>query len=430
MQRDVITAATQHLMTTDVYWGYFLSQTRVEVTTRVPTAAFCFRDRPYIYLNPNFIDWLTEKAEGSAKYVAGVMKHELKHMIFDHLITGKMFHEAVDESINVNDLDDEAIVDRIYKQQVNNSIHQLLNMAQDYIINEGCELPSNIPSFDKEGKLQSEEGKPCFLSDLSQQLGLQLDTSTNYIHIYHLLRKNKEKVFCGGKGGPRTLDTHGLVDPNADPEKVKDRIKRMMSMAKQTAGNVPAGDAEFIKAAMDSKLPWDKLLRDRLQGTLDITKSVSKIRRNRRYGFTHPGSRSFPKGCAVFIVDTSGSMHTERLQKAYSEVVGACQGLGISVIIIECDADVQSIYRYTGGDIEFNVKGRGGTLVAPAYRKIKSEYFVREYGEVKHVVYFTDAGIFDLNEITPEIQTETTWIVPIEEKGFKPSFGEVILADI
>ena len=133
------------------------------------------------------------------------------------------------------------------------------------------------------------------------------------------------------------------------------------------------------------------------------TRSRSYARPNRRFPGRMgevPGYRRRP-GLPVVLaaIDTSGSMEDQILAQI-ADQIRHIAGL-TAVVVAECDAAVQRVYRHAGR-ID-SVKGRGGTDLRPVF---ECDFLQRH--QVDAVIYFTD-GMGPFPASNPGIPT--LWVL-------------------
>jgi len=90
----------------------------------------------------------------------------------------------------------------------------------------------------------------------------------------------------------------------------------------------------------------------------------------------------------VFAVDTSGSMDTEILTQAWSEIVSVAKDCEVDeLIILDVDTDVHNVHRFGSADIPdaLEVMGRGGTAFEPAF-----DWVVENDEDPAVLIYLTD----------------------------------------
>jgi predicted metal-dependent peptidase len=126
------------------------------------------------------------------------------------------------------------------------------------------------------------------------------------------------------------------------------------------------------------------------------------------------------------VCHNSGSMSTDEIRDALSEVVGITNQFGsFRIFYTEVDWDIQRIteltpYTYNLDEIK-KVRGRGGTRfpVQSIVSKVRDEH----NGNPSAIIYFTDS-FGDVAGDDPGLSV--FWLVCQENERFKPEFGTVV----
>lgn len=231
----------------------------------------------------------------------------------------------------------------------------------------------------------------------------------------------------GGEGNQpgcgQVLPAPQDMDHGQERRDLKSEISAAMRQAEK-AGKMPADlKREIDKAA--SVIDWRAVLRE------FITRSHI-----RRYDFSRPSRRALstnvilPKrvsdavNCCAVVVDTSGSINRDLLSRFEAELNDMLDGHSVAeMVVICCDAAVQSVTRLGAGDqLEFDIKGGGGTSFQPALVAAAKE-------EPDLLVYFTDMLPGDRAEIE-EPEFPVLWLdygpSYLDGVKYKPEFGEIV----
>jgi len=247
-----------------------------------------------------------------------------------------------------------------------------------------------------------------------------------------------------GQGSMPQLPKGDLVDDHLQPEQLKNMVgdaeakknesqwknrmeKELISMKQQNQGNLPASMKlleEMITT--EPKIDWRELLANHV---MNLFKSVYQMNPpNKRFFHLNMIMPSVQGEHVEFAVaaDTSGSM-VSYLPKVYGELQHIFNSFdSYDLTLIEADAAVDAVYRYTvGEDFQSNTpkgSGGGGTSFVPAI-----EYVGEYLPNCRIMIYCTDGwGTFPTSP--PEF--EVIWIVP---KGCLPAdkfpFGTVVEFD-
>lgn len=149
-------------------------------------------------------------------------------------------------------------------------------------------------------------------------------------------------------------------------------------------GTMPAAlisQLELILAERQPKVDWKRMVRIfcASSGRSRIRHTIKRI--SKRYG-TRPGIKVQRLQRLLVAVDTSGSIDQKMLEEFFAEIHGTWK-VGATVVIVECDAEVQRSYDYRGKP-PTAVKGGGGTEFEPVFK------WMREQRPFDGVLYLTD----------------------------------------
>lgn len=199
-----------------------------------------------------------------------------------------------------------------------------------------------------------------------------------------------------------------------DFQNISDAEKQLISnqidhVSKQTAeavqkqnGKIPACFEDYIGKLFKKKeriFNWKAYFR-RMIGTIqDIELKKTRKRESIRFPDAS-GLKHKRKSNICVIVDTSGSVSNKELCDFFSEINHVWKA-GASVTIIENDAAIGRIYKYTG-KWDGKVTGRGGTEF---YEAVK--WYNEHRRDFNTVIFFTD-GYADVDL---DIKGESIWVI-------------------
>lgn len=176
---------------------------------------------------------------------------------------------------------------------------------------------------------------------------------------------------CGADGEGRPWEVPEEEDSGLSPGDAED-IRRTVAQAVQegsrSMGNIPGHWEAWAGAELaPPKVPWQQKLQRFLRYATTISVGASDFtyqRRSRRQAavgrrITLPASYS-PKLEVAVVIDTSGSMSDDDLNRACSEVDGILRACGASAQVICADAQVTASQRITSAR-NIELSGRGGT---------------------------------------------------------------------
>tara|TARA_B110000495_G_scaffold168776_1_gene155850 strand:- start:267 stop:1430 length:1164 start_codon:yes stop_codon:yes gene_type:complete len=353
--QDQVARSTKSLIFTEPFYGLFLIGINKQYSEHIPTAGVSMRGiGMQLTINPEFFNGLSED------HRFGLIKHELLHIAFGHLLLRDLY-----------------------------SNHKLFNIAADLEINQYI-LESKLPN----GGL--------LLSSFPE---LNLPTKAGTKKYYELLEQAQED------GSSPSLDN--LMDqmdgnsqhchstweefdalPEADKKLVQKQIEHQLKeAAEQTEkkqGSIPGELSDLIHRLMHiepAKFDWKGYLR-RFVGNSSIV-FTKKLRRkyNKRYSGS-PGLKIKFKNHILVGVDTSGSVNNEELKEFFSELTHMHK-TGHKITVAQCDTRLVSVEEFKPKK-DWEIHGRGGTSFQPVI-----DHFNEKKGVYTALVYLTDGEAYN-----------------------------------
>jgi predicted metal-dependent peptidase len=269
----------------------------------------------------------------------GVVKHEMLHLVFRHLLVRE---PALDPT--------------------------LLNIAFDLVVNQYVDrahLPDDSIFLESFPELHLPQGQTWYF----------------YYRQIEQMRKGEGGSRSGRERSEEMLqsiraDSHGLErhqpwrDVRSRSEMENAVLDTHLDSLLRTAhrrtsapawGSLPAGVQEALAALLQPPVPtlnWRAALRA-FTTSARSTRLRNTLRRpSKRYG-TSPGIRISRRQRVLVAVDTSGSIGAAELQLFFNEIRHLHRA-GAQVEVVECDTEIQRRYPFTG-QIPTLVQGRGGT---------------------------------------------------------------------
>lgn len=190
----------------------------------------------------------------------------------------------------------------------------------------------------------------------------------------------------------KTLDDHSLWDKISEKAKeLEDLWKRRVAQAAQLCrmqGKSLGNLEELIKDLLEPKLSWRDLLRNFV--TSSVKSDYSWFPPSKKYLYLNLCLPSIHGEAIeiVFAIDTSGSMSTDDIKCALSELKGICdQFQNYAIHLFQCDYGIQDYILLTPYDFQFpnKIKGRGGTSFKPVFQEV-----VQRGIKPQCLIYFTD----------------------------------------
>jgi len=370
---DVSKIAKQ-LIIKEPFYGIFLSTLNKRVRQDVPTAGVSKNNINYVLdINKEFWNSLDND-----KKKTGLLKHELLHICFHHLVNRENFPD-----------------------------HELHNIAADIEINQYLE-PDYYPTND------------ILLPTTFPELNLPLKAGTKA--YYDILKKAKKNGTSPALNAmldsePSSGGTHGSIASELHPtwkefDQLSEADKRLIkaqidhkvkgiveSQQEKSSGRgfVPNELQDYIDSLFEPKQPsydWKSYFRRFFGSSSKIYTKKTRRKLNKRFS-ENPALKIKPKKNVLVGVDTSGSVGKEDLAEFFNEI-NHMYKTGIAITVAEGDADIHNVYENNGIMPKF-VTGRGGTDMNPFI-----EYFNKNR-QFNSLIILTDGyiGHKEINTFKP-----------------------------
>lgn len=385
------------------------------------------------------------------------VEHELGHVIWDHI---PRFLELLSKLPAEGEVRDRA--EAIYKIA--------MDCADNTLLRNDKYFPAAQEGMKALCAVKLEEAKAAGLAPPEEALdpdaGLVLPTKYNLpedssfeFYMNELMNRKED---CRQSqtlrlGGIHVfwIDTEEAADTDAQGIKTSDelqglaqqlrsQIKQVLRSAvdecRKARGTIPAECAEWLSDFLaDPIIPWWDMLTNRIQATKRVRFDRGISRPNRPLMAMAEEDTSIipaiglerdPRFRVFFMVDTSGSMATESLQIALSELTHLLRcDEDMEVRYIQGDAEVHFDQLFHSGDtLPVEVIGRGGTDF-DSYFEYMAQYIRDDDTCPDLVIVYTDGYAPDVsveNRFPPEIPV--IWL--LTPNGRAPEdYGEVIVCD-
>ena len=364
--QDQVARTTKSLIFAEPLYGLFLIGINKKYSMQLPTAGVSKNNiGVQLSINPEFYINLSE----DHRY--GLIKHELLHIAFGHLISRDLYPDK-----------------------------KLFNIAADLEINqyilesklpEGGLLLSSFPELNLPKKAGTSEYYK--LLEQAQQDGTSpsLDSLMN--------KMDGTSPYCHG-----TWDDFSDL-PEADKKLMQKQIEHQLKeSAEQTikkCGNIPGELKDLIDRLLHiepAKFDWKAYLR-RFIGNSSIV-YTKKLRRkyNKRYA-ANPGLKIKFKNHICVGVDTSGSVNNDELREFFSELTHMHK-TGHKITVVQCDTQINSVKEFNPKK-DWEIHGRGGTSFQPVI-----DHYNEKKGQYTALIYLTDGEAY-----SPEnCPNNTLWV--------------------
>ncbi len=352
--QDQVARTTKTLIFTEPFYGLFLIGINKTYSEQIPTAGVSkYGIGMQLTINPEFYNGLSE----DHRY--GLIKHELLHIAFGHLLLRDLY-----------------------------SNHKLFNIAADLEINQYI-LESKLPT----GGL--------LLSSFPE---LDLPTKAGTKKYYELLEQAQEDGSCPSLDSlMNKMDgeseychsTWNDFDDLSEPDKkllqkqVEHQLKESAEQTAKKSGNIPGEMSDIISRLLHiepAKFDWKQYLR-RFVGNSSIV-YTKKLRRkyNKRYS-ANPGLKIKFKNHILVGVDTSGSVNNEELKEFFNELTHMHK-TGHKISVAQCDTSLRTIEEFKPKK-DWEIHGRGGTSFQPVI-----DHYNEKKGVYTALIYLTDGEAY------------------------------------
>ncbi|MCD6390535.1 MAG: hypothetical protein J7L92_00855 [Dehalococcoidia bacterium] len=404
--RRKMTRARSQLIMQRPWFGYLSCylEPREDKNLSIPTMG---TDGRYLYYCPDFVKDL------SMEHLLGCICHEIAHVAF-----GDLWRRGGRDQLRWN----------VGADCVRNTL----------LLDEGFRLPSGLLMVDAAPD-QRDEVRKLSVEEMYERV------EVTEVPIAGLAEAGEgggyEVETRGGKTRGKQLDDHDVWDKAGDGDKsefdkskarkeLEQRWREYVSRARQIVKSQGKGMGsldEMVDELLEARLDWRQFLRNFLLSTIISDYQICPpSKRHLWRGVYLPSVKREEEVEVIFAADTSGSMGTEELRDAISEVVGiTTQFAGYRIWYVEVDWNIQRIteltpYTYNLDEIK-KVRGRGGTRFP--VQRIVSEVQNEHNGNPSAVIYFTDS-FGDVEGGDPGLPV--FWLVCQPSDRFRPSFGTVV----
>lgn len=350
---DTLAKASKTLILEEPFYGLFLVGLNKTFRKDIPTAGVSKHGiGAQLSINPDYFSDL------SLEHRIGLLKHELLHISFGHLLTRdrypnkKLFNIAADLEINQYILD-------------------------SYLPDGGLKLDTfpelNLPAkagTDEYYRLLEQAQEDGSSESLNSLLD-QMNGDSPYDHMTW-----------------DEFDQLSEADKKLVQKQIEHQLKEVAEQTEKRCGSIPGELAELIQRLRyvePAKFDWKGYLR-RFVGNSTVI-YTKKLRRkyNKRYS-ANPGLKIKFKNHILVGIDTSGSVSSDELKEFMNELVHMHK-TGHKITIAQCDTQLNSVEEFNPKrDLE--IKGRGGTSFQPVV-----DHF-NEKGNYTALIYLTDGEAY------------------------------------
>lgn len=348
------------------YWGYLFSRVRRQADTSLPSimgVAPEIDGTICLYYNPSLVD-NTDDIN-----LVKVIEHEGLHILNKHI--PRLIRIMANETTIEN----------------KNNKSQIWNIAADCCVNSQAKFNDDFMIDGKNWPLV-----------LPKKYGFEDDKLTEWYYL-ELLKQQQQKgkgkegeCIAIGDHGKWTENCKGSSDLSSLSRKIDQHVRRIIKESAKTfnkeRGKMPAHIADLIQGALTPpQAPYYQIIQKLVRGSRfsKFKRSPTRINRKRTYSFVLADDKSIPQISPfpgkmrdftfdiVVLIDTSGSMSTDDIKEGLSGVKTIIEkDRYCRTTVLEVDAGVEKEYICKKiKDIQFNIKGRGGTTLGPGLFRAK-----------------------------------------------------------
>tara|TARA_R110000822_G_scaffold87327_1_gene202942 strand:- start:576 stop:1739 length:1164 start_codon:yes stop_codon:yes gene_type:complete len=351
---DILARASKSLILNEPFYGLFLIGLNKVIRKDIPTAGVSKHGIGIqLSINPTFFNELNDK------HRIGLLKHELLHVSFGHMVMRDLYSD-----------------------------HKLFNIAADLEINQYID-----DNYLPEGGLKL---------DTFPELNLPTRAGTKeYYKLLEEAQKNGEspsldnlmnKMDGDSQYDHQTWDEFddlSEADKKLVQKQVEHQLKETAEQTEKKSGNIPgelSGLIERLRHIEPASFDWKGYLK-RFVGNSTIT-YTKKLRRkfNKRYSAS-PGLKIKFKNNILVGVDTSGSVSNDELKEFMNELAHMHK-TGHEITVAQCDTEINSVEKFNPRK-DWNIKGRGGTIFQPVI-----DLFNEKKGLYTALIYLTDGEAY------------------------------------
>ena len=363
---DNLARAGKTLILKEPFYGLFLIGLNKTFRKDIPTAGVSKHGiGVQLAVNPEFFDNLNDL------HRIGLLKHELLHISFGHLVmrdrfpNKKLFNIAADLEINQY-IDSDHLPEGGITMDMFKDLNLEPRAGTTYYY-------EKLDEADKNGQCQT-----------LQSLLDQMDGDSQYDH------KTWDE-----------FDELTEADKKLVQKQIEHQLKETAEQTEKRRGNIPGELAELISKLRTIEPPsfdWKGYLR-RFVGNSSVS-YTKKLRRkyNKRY-VENPGLKIKFKNNILVGVDTSGSVSNSELKEFMNELTHMHK-TGHKITVAQCDTQINSVEEFNPRK-DWEIKGRGGTDFQPVI-----DLFNKKKGVYTALIYLTDGEAY-----TPEdCPKNTLWV--------------------
>ena len=354
------------------YWGYLFSRVRRVASENIPSIMGVVPEKDGTISLLFHPDLLSKTSDDVVKLI---ITHEGMHLLHKHI--SRLLR------IIANEMNDETKAIKI----------DIWNIAADCAVNPVINMPEVVEvagrpfngCFPKLYGLKDKKASEYYYNNLINRVQIKKVSIGDLTQMYdkvddHSTWSNIVKQVSDISSLSRKVDGY-----------IQNIIKDSLKSFQKKRGLLPNYISELIESALaPPKVPYFQIIRKLVKGSRlsKFKRSFAKVNRKRTYVFEISEKQNFPAISPfpgrtrdfsfniVVLIDTSGSMSPDDIREGLSGVKNIIENdRHTNTIVLENDAKLQKEYKVKKiHDIDFHVKGRGGTTLQPGLERARELY--------------------------------------------------------
>lgn len=421
----------------DSYYGYFLMNMKFQNNFSANSIAGIKLNTfpPVLEANSLLLCRFT------LKEILYIICHEIDHVVFNHPAEMVKTNPEKDPNIyyEFNLAADAAVNDRIDYEIVSEN-RKFLSAPKGVITSNSLSKLfklRNVASMENYAYYfqliagKREKAKQCNSQNGQENMLSEQANSNNEAEIGQTNEPNsgneRNKIVTVNNCG-RLEDHNWGVDEDAEEAAaaVRELVNAAADMMNEETRGMVSGTflSQVEKLNAPPKISWQSILKKYI-GTISANKRKTRMRLNRRQPerFDLSGAVDDKLLKIVVAIDTSGSVDDKMISQIFCEIFAILAKRKHEITVIECDAEVQRVYRAkNASEIKTKVAGRGGTYFSPTIEYINNDKYFRD----ALLIYFTD-GYGEYSIPNPRTY-RNIWVVfdCAENLSVKEPYGVVV----
>lgn len=380
----------------------------------------------YVYINPAFwntvFSLLQESTSDRQKQVEELLAlilHEMFHFVLHHTWSMDFVRtEGVKRDLPfeycmmVANVCEDVIVNTILKENLINTTNVVPMITENTFFSQLNNIAIDVDKMQKTLGIQGHWSWSCmnylwnelYIAALDsvdknqfKRITIQANVISGGTHTTHGTEvKGEGKVSRGEKIED---DSKGIGESSAQQEYWEKIFEQAMLQARQ-AGNVPVGLARYFDKILETRIPWNRVIKTHIHNTIMGNNVTSAWHITSRRNNDYPGRRFNDVGKFYILMDTSGSIGKEEIEAmagvAMDALKYANRSSDITIIPWDTKAYDPIIISNRQQLLSINsLQGGGGTAIVPALDKVLNSKTKVGFGDI--VVVCTDTCIGDLH---------------------------------